>query len=235
MNFGLIFANAGPFTEPEALAHLARSSEAAGIESLWSVEHVVIPVGYKAEYPYDKSGKIPGGEKMPVPDPIIPLAFAAAVTENIWGDGGRGRSRSAPRSTSIQPSPIDYTWPTSPATEFYDFVGLISGGSSGTARGARDESTCAISPRRTSRRAAVSRVSTATFSETRRRARRAPRETGTGASPRSARRRFRLSSASEPRRRFRHGERGSKNATEQAHARGVRRRDDHAAVAARDA
>jgi probable F420-dependent oxidoreductase len=83
MNFGLIFANAGPFTEPDALTHLARASEAAGIESLWSVEHVVIPVGYKTEYPYDKSGKIPGGEKMPVPDPIIPLAFAAAVTEKI--------------------------------------------------------------------------------------------------------------------------------------------------------
>ena len=107
----------------------------------------------------------------------------------------------------------------------------------GTARGraTSQHPQNAISPRRTPRRAAVSRVSTATFSETRRRARRVPRETGTGASPRSARRRFRLSSASEPRRRFRHGERGSKNATEQAHARGVRRRDDHAAVAARDA
>jgi probable F420-dependent oxidoreductase len=83
MNFGILFANAGPFTEPETLAHLARSCEAADIESLWSVEHVVIPVGYKAEYPYDKSGKMPGGEKTSIPDPILPLAYAAAVTEKI--------------------------------------------------------------------------------------------------------------------------------------------------------
>jgi probable F420-dependent oxidoreductase len=83
MKFGIAFSNAGPFAQPDTLAHLARSAEATGIESLWTVEHAVIPVGYSAEYPYHKSGKMPGGEKAPIMDPIIPLAFAAAVTEKI--------------------------------------------------------------------------------------------------------------------------------------------------------
>ncbi len=83
MKFGLSFANAGPFTFPDSLTHLARTAEAAGIESLWSVEHVVIPVGYKSTYPYDRSGRIPAPESLPLPDPLLPLAYIAAVTTTI--------------------------------------------------------------------------------------------------------------------------------------------------------
>jgi len=59
MRFGVMFANAGPFAFPENLAHLATTAEAVGFESIWAVEHVVIPVGYKSTYPYDPSGRIP--------------------------------------------------------------------------------------------------------------------------------------------------------------------------------
>jgi probable F420-dependent oxidoreductase len=83
MKFGIAYANAGPFGYPEPLTHLARTAEEVGIESLWTVEHVVIPVGYESKYPYDPSGKIPGPENVPIPDPILPLAFAAAVTKRL--------------------------------------------------------------------------------------------------------------------------------------------------------
>lgn len=83
MKVGIAFANVGPFTDPDNLAHLAQNAEAAGIESLWSVEHVVVPIGYASEYPYDKSGKIPGGEELAIPDPLLPLAFVAAVTKTL--------------------------------------------------------------------------------------------------------------------------------------------------------
>lgn len=83
MKFGLLFANAGPFADPGLLGHFARSAEAAGIESLWTVEHVFVPLGYKSEYPYDKSGKMPAGESLPIPDPLLPLAYVAAMTETI--------------------------------------------------------------------------------------------------------------------------------------------------------
>jgi probable F420-dependent oxidoreductase len=83
MKIGIMFANAGPFTFPDALTHLARTAEANGVESLWAVEHVVIPVGYKSTYPYDPSGKIPAPENLPIPDPLLSLTYVAAVTKTI--------------------------------------------------------------------------------------------------------------------------------------------------------
>ena len=42
-----------------------------------------MPVGYTAEYPYSPSGKMPGPENSPIPDPVLPLSFIAAVTKKI--------------------------------------------------------------------------------------------------------------------------------------------------------
>ncbi|MCK6554861.1 LLM class F420-dependent oxidoreductase [Candidatus Binatia bacterium] len=83
MKFGIMYANAGPFAFPESLLNLARTAEEVGVESLWSVEHVVIPVGYASRYPYNESGKLPGGEDIPIADPVLPLAYAAAVTRTL--------------------------------------------------------------------------------------------------------------------------------------------------------
>jgi probable F420-dependent oxidoreductase len=83
MKFGLMFVNSGPFSNHDMLAHLARTAAQCGFESLWTVEHVVIPKDYQSPYPYSKSGKIPGGEDVPIPDPLLPLSFAAAVTTKI--------------------------------------------------------------------------------------------------------------------------------------------------------
>jgi probable F420-dependent oxidoreductase len=83
IKLGLMFANSGPFAEPELLAHLAKTAEECGIESLWTVEHVVIPHNYQTPYPYKRDGKIPGGEDAAIPDPMLPLAYAAAVTSRI--------------------------------------------------------------------------------------------------------------------------------------------------------
>ncbi len=83
MKLGLMFVNSGPFSNPALLAHLATTAERCGVESMWTVEHVVIPQDYKSPYPYSSSGKIPGGEDVAIPDPLLPLAFAAAVTKKI--------------------------------------------------------------------------------------------------------------------------------------------------------
>jgi probable F420-dependent oxidoreductase len=83
MKIGIAFANVGPFGQPEGLAHLAKTAEAAGIESLWTVEHVVVPKGYQSPYPYSKDGKMPGPEESPIPDPFVWLGYAAAVTAKI--------------------------------------------------------------------------------------------------------------------------------------------------------
>ncbi|HJU27602.1 MAG TPA: LLM class flavin-dependent oxidoreductase, partial [Candidatus Binataceae bacterium] len=83
MKLGLMFVNSGPFSNPDLLAHLAQTAEQAGVESLWTVEHVVIPKDYKSPYPYAKSGKIPGGEDVSIPDPLLPLGFIAALTKKV--------------------------------------------------------------------------------------------------------------------------------------------------------
>jgi probable F420-dependent oxidoreductase len=83
MKFGIAFANVGPFGQPGPLESLVTNAEENGIESLWTVEHVVVPVGYESPYPYSPSGRMPGPENSPIPDPILPLAFAAAKSRRL--------------------------------------------------------------------------------------------------------------------------------------------------------
>jgi probable F420-dependent oxidoreductase len=83
MKFALAFANTGPFSNPDKAFAMAQAAEAAGFESLWTVEHVVVPSNYDSPYPYDASGKMPGGEESPIPDPLIWLSFVAAATQSI--------------------------------------------------------------------------------------------------------------------------------------------------------
>ena len=84
MKFGVMFANTGPFVEPDAAVELAQAAEEAGCESIWTVEHVVVPAGYTSQYPYAKDGRMPGGkEDFDIPDPLIWLAYIAAATTKI--------------------------------------------------------------------------------------------------------------------------------------------------------
>ncbi len=88
MKFGLMFVNAGPFGNPEVFEALVRTADEVGIESIWTVEHVVVPVGYESQYPYSESGRMPGPENSPIPDPILPLSYAAAITDRLrFGTG----------------------------------------------------------------------------------------------------------------------------------------------------
>jgi len=81
MKFGLMFSNV--IGHPDAAVSLARTAEEVGIESLWTVEHVVVPVGYESQYPYSPTGRMPGNDDSPIPDPLIWLSYVAAVTERI--------------------------------------------------------------------------------------------------------------------------------------------------------
>jgi probable F420-dependent oxidoreductase len=83
MKFGIAFANVGPFAAGDGAAGFARAAEAAGFESVWTVEHVVVPAGYESTYPYSPTGKMPGPEDSPIPDPLIWLSYIAAATATI--------------------------------------------------------------------------------------------------------------------------------------------------------
>ena len=83
MNFGVIFANVGAFATPAGARAIATAAADAGFDSLWTVEHVVVPADYQSTYPYDPSGRMPGGESVDLPDPLVWLAYVAAVTTTI--------------------------------------------------------------------------------------------------------------------------------------------------------
>lgn len=83
MKFGIVFANTGHAVTPEGASALATIAEDLGYESLWTVEHVVVPADYESAYPYSSSGRMPGTEDAPIPDPLIWLAWCAAHTTRI--------------------------------------------------------------------------------------------------------------------------------------------------------
>ncbi|MFT5200871.1 MAG: putative F420-dependent oxidoreductase [Candidatus Aldehydirespiratoraceae bacterium] len=83
MKFGIGFANIMNFGTGAGAAELGQAAEAAGFESLWTVEHILYPEGYESTYPYSPDGKMPGTGDSPIPDPLIWLAYVAASTTTL--------------------------------------------------------------------------------------------------------------------------------------------------------
>src|SRR5207302_4001813 len=84
MNFGLRYASVGRSASGPAAVELAQAAEAAGFDSIWTVEHVVVPHAYQSRYPYSPTGRMgPGLEDFPIPDPLIWLAYVASATRTL--------------------------------------------------------------------------------------------------------------------------------------------------------
>ncbi len=84
MKFGLRYCNTGRYIDPAKAVELVQAGEEAGFESAWTVEHTVVPEGYQSAYPYSDDGKMAGGQDdVPLPDPLIWMAYAAAATKRI--------------------------------------------------------------------------------------------------------------------------------------------------------
>ena len=84
MKFGLRYCNTGTYVDPAKAVELAQAGEEAGFESIWTVEHTVVPADYASAYPYAESGKMAGGnDAVPLPDPVIWMAYVAAATQHI--------------------------------------------------------------------------------------------------------------------------------------------------------
>src|SRR6186713_2009154 len=83
MKFGVVFANTMGWADPAGAVEAARAADANGFESFWTVEHVIFPDGYQSAYPYSPSGKMPAAPSTPIPDPLVWLAYVAAVTTKV--------------------------------------------------------------------------------------------------------------------------------------------------------
>ncbi len=75
MKIGLFGINTGVCASPETAARVARAAEAAGFESVWTGEHVVLPD------PQAPPSPVPPDH--PMLDPVVALAFLAASTSRI--------------------------------------------------------------------------------------------------------------------------------------------------------
>jgi probable F420-dependent oxidoreductase len=75
MRYGLFSTNAYACSYPEAVARVARAAEAAGFESLWGGEHVVLPDPQAPPSPMAPQDRIL--------DPVIALTYCAAVTTRV--------------------------------------------------------------------------------------------------------------------------------------------------------
>ena len=75
MKFGLFGINTGPCANPSTAAAAARSAEAAGFDSVWTGEHIVLPD------PQEPPSPVP--PETPFIDSAIALAFVAAHTKTI--------------------------------------------------------------------------------------------------------------------------------------------------------
>ena len=97
MKVGLAFASSIGF-DGEAALEICRRAEAAGFESVWGGEHVVLPASISSKYPYTSDGKIPAEPDTPIPDPLIWLAFVAAAAPRLRLGCGRlaARTHSCP-------------------------------------------------------------------------------------------------------------------------------------------
>src|SRR5712691_4938172 len=87
MKIGIAGANTAVFAERDHAIALARTAEAAGVESLWTYEHIAVPASYQSAYPYSPSGRMPA-EGATFPDALDWIAFLSGVTERIrFGTG----------------------------------------------------------------------------------------------------------------------------------------------------
>lgn len=82
MKVGLIPVNIG-ITDPAQMIGLAQLAESVGFESVWTFEHVIVPVDYQSKYPYNDSGKMGAAPETPFIDPLIALTAIAAATKTI--------------------------------------------------------------------------------------------------------------------------------------------------------
>ncbi|MEQ8860464.1 MAG: LLM class F420-dependent oxidoreductase [Pseudomonadales bacterium] len=82
MKLGLIPVNIG-IADPAQMIGLAQLAERVGFESVWTFEHVIVPVDYQSKYPYNDSGKMGADPETPFIDPLIALTAIAAATKTI--------------------------------------------------------------------------------------------------------------------------------------------------------
>ena len=108
MKFGLIPVNIG-VESLEQMVGLAQLAEASGFESVWTFEHVIVPMDYQSKYPYNPSGKMGADPATNFVDPFVALSAIAAATKTIrLGTGVNILSQVNPLYMAKQSASLDF-------------------------------------------------------------------------------------------------------------------------------
>ena len=81
MRIGVLVPNSGPWPLEPGIATMARTAEAAGFDSLWVSDHIVLPETIGSRYPFAADGRATWPSETPYVDALVALAVMAAVTE----------------------------------------------------------------------------------------------------------------------------------------------------------
>lgn len=79
---GIIPINIG-IQSADQIVKTAQLVESLGYESVWTFEHVIVPVDYESKYPYNKSGNMGAAPETNFVDPLIALTAVAASTTTL--------------------------------------------------------------------------------------------------------------------------------------------------------
>ena len=83
LRIGAKLPNSGQLPLERGIPELARALEAAGFDSLWVSDHVVLPRAMESHYPFAADGRATWPSETPYLDALIALALAAGATERI--------------------------------------------------------------------------------------------------------------------------------------------------------
>jgi probable F420-dependent oxidoreductase len=81
LRIGAKLPNSGPLPQALGIPAMARALEAAGFDSLWVADHVVLPRSIDSHYPFAADGRATWPSDAPYVEALIALALAASVTE----------------------------------------------------------------------------------------------------------------------------------------------------------
>lgn len=108
MKIGIVPINVGGPNTVDRMAEVAQFAEAAGIESVWTFEHAMVPAEYDSVYPYARSGKMGIPPETWFVDPLIALTHVASVTETLrLGTGVNILPQTNPLSFAKQTASLD--------------------------------------------------------------------------------------------------------------------------------
>jgi len=107
MKVALVPVNIG-MQSLEQIVGLARLAESLGFESVWTFEHVMVPLQYESRYPYSQDGKMGGSADAAFLDPLIALTAVAAHTKTLrLGTGVNILSQANPLLLAKQAATLD--------------------------------------------------------------------------------------------------------------------------------